>query len=326
MANKKDNINNMYLFSHGRTAFKYGLINLGMSSKNEILLPKYICDVVLHPIKQLGIGYRFYSIFDDLKPDWDDIEKKINNKTNSILMVHYFGQAQDITAFKEFCSSHNIFLIEDNAHGFGGELNGKLMGTLGDVGFSSPRKFLNTFCGGALWIKGQKIFNLDGIPQHPLSIKKIINNKLLDKNSWIKNILKDFFFDCPNYKDPRIFRENYINNYRIDYESKKIYETTNWQLIRSKRQEAYHKWQSFTKVKGLKSVYSSLQSGANPWCFPAYANNQSEANRWFRWGWNNNIKVFPWPVLPEEIILEEDTTIDRWRRLVCFSTDSLPPV
>ena len=64
-----------YYFSHGRTALKYGLLSLGLKPGDEILIPDYICDVVLHPLKSLGLKHQFYPVLDDLSPNWDELEK-----------------------------------------------------------------------------------------------------------------------------------------------------------------------------------------------------------------------------------------------------------
>ena len=50
----------MHYFSHARTAFKYGIKSLGMVKNDEILMPEYICDVLIHPLKQLGIKPVFF--------------------------------------------------------------------------------------------------------------------------------------------------------------------------------------------------------------------------------------------------------------------------
>ena len=46
----------------------------------------------------------------------------------TFLLVHYFGQSQDIERAKEFCGQYRIWLIEDNAHGHGGILNDHPLG------------------------------------------------------------------------------------------------------------------------------------------------------------------------------------------------------
>ena len=46
----------------------------------------------------------------------------IDSNIKAIMMVHYFGQPQDIKKFQTLCNKHKILLIEDNAHGFGGTI------------------------------------------------------------------------------------------------------------------------------------------------------------------------------------------------------------
>ena len=56
----------MYYFSHARTAFKYGLKSLRILRNDEILIPEYICDVITHPLKQLGIKPVFFLLMINL--------------------------------------------------------------------------------------------------------------------------------------------------------------------------------------------------------------------------------------------------------------------
>ena len=61
-----------YNFSHGRTALKFGLKSLNLKYDQAILIPDYICEVVLHPFKALNINYIFYKTLIDLTPDWSN--------------------------------------------------------------------------------------------------------------------------------------------------------------------------------------------------------------------------------------------------------------
>jgi len=54
----------MIYFTHCRTALKYGLIHLGFKPGDKILLPDYVCDVLLQPLKQLQLLPCYYSIKD----------------------------------------------------------------------------------------------------------------------------------------------------------------------------------------------------------------------------------------------------------------------
>ena len=138
------------------------------------MLPDYICDVVIHPLDQLGIKYKYYPINDDLTPKWDELGNRVDETTKALLMVHYFGQPQDIEKFQNFCKEHNLMLIEDNAHGHGGKYNDHLLGTFGDIGISSPRKILNMYSGGCLWLKDNKLKTLSNLLPYPVSTQQRI--------------------------------------------------------------------------------------------------------------------------------------------------------
>ena len=130
-----DNSKPPFAFSHGRTALKYGLITLGLKQNDVVLIPEFICDVVVNPFIELGIQYDFYEVNDFLEPEWKNIKSKLTSNTKALMMVHYFGQPQDIGSFQKFCKENNLFLIEDNAHGNGASFNGKMLGTFWDIGF-----------------------------------------------------------------------------------------------------------------------------------------------------------------------------------------------
>ena len=164
------------LFSHARVALKYGFKSFNLSYKDVILIPDFTCDVILQPLRDLGINYSFYSLNDALTPDWESVKKQLTSNTKAILMVHYFGQPQNIDDFQNFCNKYNLLLIEDNAHGFGGLFNGKKLGLFGDIGINSPRKTLGLLSGGQLLLNNSTDFEVDG------------SIKLLDKVIGIKRV------------------------------------------------------------------------------------------------------------------------------------------
>ena len=96
----------------------------------------------------------------------------------------------------------------------------------------------------------------------------------------------------------------------------------NWSDIRELRRKKFNTLQNIAIKGGLKPIFSKAHNESNPWCFAAYAESQEEAIKWFDWGWQNNLQVFSWPPLREEQITCNDKAFERWKRVVCFSTDS----
>ena len=68
-------------FSYARTALKYGLSKLKLRPDSEIIFPDFICDVILQPLHELNINYNFYSLNDDLTPDWESVKGCINSSS-----------------------------------------------------------------------------------------------------------------------------------------------------------------------------------------------------------------------------------------------------
>ena len=308
-------------FSHARTAFKYSLKILELQPNDVVLIPDFICESILHPLYGLGLEPNFYGINDDMTPQWDDVESLVNSQTKAILMVHYFGQPQDIKKFKAFCSKYNLFLIEDNAHGHGGKYNQQLLGSFGHVGFSSPRKILESlFCGGVLFIN-QDDYNIDLLPDLPgYSVK--MSKRLMKAFTYyfpnLKHYCKKLLKKRPLYENPREFIEPILKDYLMDLSSKIVYEKSDWFEIQKKRQKQYHNWELFAKNNGLKPVFKRLHPEACPWVFAAYLNKGQQNKTWFDWGWENNCQVISWPALPEEIIKRNTSAMKRWNKLICF--------
>jgi len=57
---------------------------LDLKSNDVIFLPEYICDVVLHPLDQLGIKYQFYTLDDTLTPRWETMDSLVDDQTNMV--------------------------------------------------------------------------------------------------------------------------------------------------------------------------------------------------------------------------------------------------
>lgn len=49
------------------------------------------------------------------------------------MAVHIYGQACDIQSLRDLCDEHGLYLIEDCAEAIGTAVNGKKVGTFGDV-------------------------------------------------------------------------------------------------------------------------------------------------------------------------------------------------
>ncbi len=127
---------NCIALNTARNCFEYILRS---KSYNKVLIPHYICDVMLEPVTKLNIAIEFYHINELLEPILNF--EKIDSKS-VLLYVNYFGIKDEyITSL----SKHNINLIIDNAQSFFSKP------TEGVDTFYSPRKFIGVADGGYLY-------------------------------------------------------------------------------------------------------------------------------------------------------------------------------
>lgn len=89
----------------------------------------------VNPIIQNGLVPVFLDVaLDTVTPDITQIEMAIvEGKTKAIVLAHPLGNAFDAESIRSICDEFGIFLIEDSCDALGGTLNGKHLGTFGDI-------------------------------------------------------------------------------------------------------------------------------------------------------------------------------------------------
>lgn len=89
--------------------------------------------------------------------DVTKLEQAFSDKTKAVMIAHTLGNPFDISAVKEFCDKHNLWLVEDNCDALGSiyKINDveRFTGTIGDLGTSSfyPPHHMTMGQGGAVY-------------------------------------------------------------------------------------------------------------------------------------------------------------------------------
>jgi len=93
--------------------------------------------------------------------DDDDLERQVKEdlaagvpRGNMILVLSYMrGRLPNMDRILEICSKYQVLLLEDNAHGYGAEWNGRKLGNFGLVSTISTQsnKLINTGEGGFIF-------------------------------------------------------------------------------------------------------------------------------------------------------------------------------
>jgi len=114
-------------------------------------------EIITTPCTDFGgiLGILFQNaipVFADLEPetlclDPKSVEAKITPRTRAILAVHLFGGLADIDALKAIGERHGIPVIEDCAQAQLAEIDGRLAGTIGQIGCFSFNNTKHLNCG-----------------------------------------------------------------------------------------------------------------------------------------------------------------------------------
>lgn len=134
--------------NNGTSALHCAMMALGIGAGDEVIVPAntYIATA-------WGVSYTgAVPVFVDCTPDtWeidpDKIEERITDKTKAIIGVHLYGQPFEFGRVKEIAKRHGLYVVEDCAQSHGALYEGKITGSLGEMGCFSfyPGKNLYAF-------------------------------------------------------------------------------------------------------------------------------------------------------------------------------------
>jgi len=143
-------------YPYGRSALWAFLKTLDIHDA-EIIQPAYTCVVVAHATLLSGNRPRFVDVsLYDYNMNLDQVESAINERTRLILATHLFGYPLDVNRLDDIVRraearyGHKIWVIQDCAHSFGGERQGRAVVKAGDAalfGLNISKMIISIFGG-----------------------------------------------------------------------------------------------------------------------------------------------------------------------------------
>ncbi|MDP2939811.1 MAG: glycosyltransferase [Candidatus Omnitrophota bacterium] len=297
---------NVLFFGYGRVALYEGLRVLGVKEGDNVLVPNYICNVVVAPMHRLDIKVKFYEIDSNLKPVWELVAKKIDKSTKALIIVNYFGFPNDLDNARQFCSEHGLYLIEDNAQGFLSSDDSKPLGSFGDISIFSFRKILPIPNGAALVINNSLLKGKQKKAGYLLNKSKIFifmaKSFLSTLNAGFgrfhNNSLRKVDFELDRIKN--ILQEYNVEDYFTKFSklSSFLMKHFNYNHIINERIANYNKWLEFfsnNNFDGIKIVFPALRDGTVPLNLPVLVDKREQ---FISQMFSKGIECFPWPYLP----------------------------
>lgn len=120
---------------NGTVALHLALHCLDIGPGDEVIVPTFTYIASVNTIAQTGAKPVFA---ESRRGDWlldpADIERRITPRTKAIMAVHLYGAACNMDEICAVAKRHGLKVIEDCAEALGTRLDGRHVGTLGDVG------------------------------------------------------------------------------------------------------------------------------------------------------------------------------------------------
>lgn len=128
------------LTNSGSSAFLLAIEALELPKKSEVIISAVTFPTVFNGIIQAGhipvvvdakVGTYGFSV--------EDVAKAITPKTRAIIAIHPLGNPVDMPALMKLIrkQKQKIYVIEDNCDGWGSTINGRAVGSFGDVSITS---------------------------------------------------------------------------------------------------------------------------------------------------------------------------------------------
>ncbi|WP_255171666.1 DegT/DnrJ/EryC1/StrS family aminotransferase [Natrononativus amylolyticus] len=273
-------------YGSGKAALHDGMRMLTDPGEN-VLVPSYLPDAVVEPFRELGLEARYYAVTDDLAPDLDDLQPRIDDDTAAVMSVNYFGFPQPgLDAIADLAADHDCYHVDDNAHSVLSVDDGTLLGTRGHLGIASLWKLLPVPNGALLYLNDESIarrFEPSGLAG---------TNARIDSDDWLF-VLKSFAVD--------VLSTNTVVKQSVDafvstngsvraasepfarYEAAKapmsklaahVVADADPEAIRAARRRNYRCWRRLFEPRGdVEILYPELPAGICPQVFPVRADD-----------------------------------------------------
>lgn len=133
---------------NGTAALHLAVQACGIGHGDEVLIPSLTYLASFQAVSATGARPVACEIdAETLTLDWRDAEARITPRTKAMMPVHYTGGVGDLAGTYAMAQRHGLRVIEDAAHAFGTTVEGKRVGSFGDIACFSFDGIKNITCG-----------------------------------------------------------------------------------------------------------------------------------------------------------------------------------
>ena len=300
----------------GRSSLRLILDSLNIEEKT-VLLPYYICKVVVEPFIERNYNIYYYDIKEDFSIDEENMFKLIKEVNPSIILINsYFGKEQ-LTEIRKKLKLQKLYVIEDITHTL---LNDNLDTNTSDFIIGSIRKWCAIPDGGVLKNNSSIKINFSNKNEHTEYVTTQVEASLL-KDEYINNLDKNIKEKYMNlFLDSKKTLDTDNQIYNMSSITKTLINTYNFEEIKSIRRENYnYLYNNLLSSKFIEIPLGKLDKDTTPLYFPIYiSKNRKEFQKYM-----SSLEMYLpiiWP--KDEQLPENNYTANKiYEKIICIPCD-----
>ncbi|MEX1027900.1 MAG: DegT/DnrJ/EryC1/StrS family aminotransferase [Candidatus Paceibacterota bacterium] len=254
---------------NGTDALHLALRALGIGPGDEVITTPFTFIATVEAIMLVGATPVFVDInHDTFNIDPAKLAVAVTARTRAIMPVHLYGLPAAMPEIRQVARNHDLLIVEDCAQALGARSDGRMVGTIGDVGCYSFFPSKNLGClgdGGMVVTDDEAVYErLEMLRRHGGKIK--YHHQEVGLNSRLDAIQAAVLsVKLPRLDDWNRMRDSIAERYleRLAMESL-------IQLPAPPSPEKLHVWHQFTLLTNHRAELSKLLSTRGVACFPYY--------------------------------------------------------
>src|SRR5262245_26824519 len=125
------------LCGSGSLALEIALRACDVGEGDEVVIPTFCCTSVVPPILAVGARPVLADVGEELNITVEKVEAALTQETRAIVVPHLFGNPAAINSIVDLAHSKDIRVIDDAAQALGATIDGRPVGSFGDLGILS---------------------------------------------------------------------------------------------------------------------------------------------------------------------------------------------
>jgi dTDP-4-amino-4,6-dideoxygalactose transaminase len=154
-------VENADLCGSGSLALEIALRACGVGRGDEVIIPTFCCTAVVAPVLAVGAVPVLADVGVELNITAETAKAALTKKTRAVIVPHLFGNPAEIGAIVDLAYDKNIRVIDDSAQALGATIEGRSVGSFGDLGILSfgSEKVCFGLGGGVVVYRNKELFN-----------------------------------------------------------------------------------------------------------------------------------------------------------------------